>query len=217
MAMIIAFCVPGRLQTLEFTASWDKLKNYLISAGVNHYLYQRYSADIYDCRNALVSRNLQIPWGMMPCFGGKPYDYMMWIDSDIGFEPSDVMRLVRSGKDIISGVCPMGPTMRCPAGEYGVDANGWPTHKYLNIKAMEGMDEPMEVEWCGFGFLAIKKGVFESMEYPWFRSTPWKHMGRDSNPGEDIGFILRAGEKGWKTWIHPGVKLTHSKDVVLQA
>ena len=215
--MTIAFCTPGSRFASEFMASWDDLKNYLIPAEINHYLYQRTGSDIYDVRNTIVSRNVQIPWEMMPCFKGVPYDYMMWIDSDIGFEPSDVMRLVESGKDLITGVCPMGPTMRCPAGEYGADANGWPTYKYLNIKAMQDMDEPFEIEWCGFGFLAIKKGVFESMEYPWFRSTFWKHMGRDSNPGEDIGFVLRAGLKGWKVWMHPGVKLTHSKDIVLQA
>ena len=215
--MTIAFCVPGRQQSMEFTASWDRLKNYLIPAKIDHYLYQQYSSDIYHCRNDLVARKLQVPWEIMPCFGGKPYDYMMWIDGDIGFEVDDVMKLVKSGKDIISGVCPMGPTLRAPAGEYGLDEIGWPSHKYINIKALEGMTEPFEVQWCGFGFLAIKKGVFESMDYPWFRTTLWKHEGRDSNPTEDIGFTLRAGEKGWKVWLHPAVRLTHNKEICLQA
>ncbi len=217
--MTIAFCVPGRHQAMEWTASWDKLKNYLIPAKIDHYLWMFYSSDIYECRNKLVSRGLQIPWDMMPCFGGKAYDYMMWIDGDIGFEPSDVMRLVESGKYIISGVCPMGPTHRCPCGSYGIDEHGIPAPMYLNIKALDTLDQdtPIEIEWCGFGFLAIKKGVFEAMEYPWFRTTLWKHEGRDSNPTEDIGFTLRAGLKGFKVWVHPGVRLTHSKEICLQA
>jgi len=217
--MIIAFCVPGRFQSMEFTQSWDKMKNYLFRHDIEHYLYQWYDSNVYGCRNSLVSRDLQVPWEMMPCFKGKPYDYMMWIDGDIGFTPDDVMKLVESGKDIISGVCPMGPTRRCPCGEYGFDENGQAIHKYIRIDALDELDqsEPIRIQWAGFGFIAVKKGVFEAMDYPWFRTVLWKHGGRDSNPSEDIGFTLLAGQKGFKVWLHPGVRLTHNKELCLRA
>ena len=219
--MIIAFCIPGRQQSMEWTQSWDKMKNYMFRHDIDHYLYQKYSADIYEVRNTLVSRELQVPWEMMPCFGGVPYDYMMWIDGDIGFKPEDVMKLVNSGKDIISGVCPMGPTNRCPVGEYGFNENGQATYRFINIPSLDELDqsEPIQngIQYAGFGFIAIRKGVFEAMEYPWFRTTLRKHGGRDSNPSEDIGFCLRAGDRGFKVWLHPGMRLTHNKELCLKA
>lgn len=215
--MIIAFCVPGRTQSMEFTSSWDAMKNYMFREKIDHYLWQKYSSDIYEVRNTLVSRDLQIPWEMMPCFGGKPYDYMMWIDGDIGFQPEDVMNLVNSGKDIISGACPMGPTNRCPVGKFGVNENGQVVYQFIHIPALDDEEELIEVEFAGFGFIAVKKGVFEGMPYPWFRTTLRKCGGRDSNPSEDLGFTLRAGEKGFKVWLHPKVKLTHNKEICLRA
>ena len=217
--MIIAFCVPGRTQSVEFTTGWTETVIYCLNNQIKFYLYTMTGSDIYHVRNDLVSLEAKIPWDMMPCFGGAPYDYMMWIDGDIGFKPYDVMKLINSGKDIISGVCPMGPTRRCPCGDLGYDENGQPTLGYIDIAALDKLENEdlIEIEYAGFGFIAVKKGVFESMDFPWFRSTPWKHAGHDINPSEDIGWCFRAREKGWKIWLHPGVRCTHNKELCLRA
>ena len=217
--MIIAFCVPGRYQSMEWTRSWTDMLIYCIEHDINFYLYQWYTSDIYLCRNELITRELQIPWEMMPCFGGKPYDYMMWIDGDIGFKPDDVMKLVNSGKEIISGVCPMGPTPRCPAGRYAENEHGMVIPGFININSLDELepDTIFEVDWSGFGFIAVKKGVFESMEYPWFRTTLRKKDRREINPSEDVGWCLRAVEQGYKIWLHSGVRVTHNKELCLRA
>lgn len=217
--MKLAFCIPGKQQSMEWTKSWDMLKNYMFRNDIEHYLYQWYDSNIYGCRNSLVSRDAEIPWDMMPCFLGAPYDYMVWIDSDMGFEPDDVMRLVESGKDIISAVCPMGPTNRCPAGSYGLDDNGVPVCRYLNIKVLDTVpkDELIEVQYAGFGFIVVKYGVFEAMDYPWFRSITWTYERRKSDPSEDLGFCLRAGMKGFKVFLHPWVRVSHTKEMCLTA
>ena len=217
--MKIAFCVPGRTQHSDWTRSWDEMKNHMFRNNIDHYLWQWYDSNIYGCRNSLVSRDLAIPREMMPCFGGEPYDYMMWIDGDIGFRPEDVMRLVESGKDIISGVCPMGPTQRCPAVSYGPDENGQPMCRYVNIKALDSAepDELIEVDCVGFGFVAVKKGVFEAMPFPWFRTMTYTYERRVSDPSEDFGFCLRAGKLGFKVLLHPWVRLTHTREVMMRS
>lgn len=217
--MIIAFCTPGKHYSMEYDKSWTDMMIYCFRNDIQFEKYRWQDSNIYGCRNSLVSRDIQIPWEMMPCFGGHPYDYMMWIDGDIGFQPEDVMKLIKTGKDIISGVCPMGPTKRCPCGSYGFDENGLPVVRYIDINSLDSVeqDELIEIEYAGFGFIAIKKGVFEAIEYPWFRTTLRKHHGRDSNPSEDIGFVLRAGDKGFQAYLHPGVRLTHNKELCLRA
>jgi len=215
----IAFCIPGKAQSMEFTESWTNLVVYMVKRNIDFYLHQYYSADIYDCRNNLVTEEAHIPWEMMPVFLGKPYDYMMWIDSDIGFKPEDVMKLVNTGQDVISGVCPMGPTMRCPAGRFGYDEYGQPSLDYISIAELDNVDQDtlIPVEFAGYGFIAVKQGVFEAMEYPWFRTTIRKHAGREVNPSEDLGWCIRAREKGFKVWLYPGVRLTHNKELCLRA
>ena len=219
--MIIAFCVPGEHQSWEFTKSWTRVVHHMGKHGITMKLFQERGGDIYHIRNTLVSRDLPIPWEMMPVFGGEPYDYMMWIDSDMGgFDFSHIQRLIDADKDIITGITPIGRTGRSAIGEYGYDEYGQPAVNFYNLLLMdEQLDPnvPVEVGFCGYAFLLIRKGVFEAMEYPWFRYTPKNHEGRLSGPGEDIGFCIRAREAGFKVWMHPGVKVTHNKEFCLNA
>jgi hypothetical protein len=36
------------------------------------------------------------------------------------------------------------------------------------VESMGKRNKPFTVDYTGFGWLLIKKGVFEDMEYPWF-------------------------------------------------
>jgi len=208
-------------QSHEFTKSWTRVVHHMAKNGITLNLYQETGGDIYHIRNNLVSRDLPIPWDMMPVFGGEPYDLMMWIDSDIGsFDFSHIQRLIDADKDIITGVVPLGPTGRSAIGQYGYDEFGQPSVQYYSIPVMDkefDPDTPVEVEFCGYAFMLVRKGVFEGMEYPWFRYTPHEHACKKSNVGEDIGWCLRAREAGFKLWMHPGVKVSHNKEICLNA
>jgi len=214
--VIIAFCIPGRQQSHEFTKSWTQVVHHMAKNSITLNLYQEAGGDIYHIRNNLVSRDLPIPWDMMPIFGGEPYDYIMWIDSDVGeFDFSHIQRLIDADKDIITGVVPLGLTGRSAIGQYGYDEFGQPMVQYYNIPVMDkelDHDTPVEIEFCGYAFLLVRKGVFEAMEYPWFRYTPHEYACKQSGPGEDIGWCLRAREAGFKVWMHPGVRVSHNKE-----
>lgn len=62
-----------------------------------------------------------------------------------------------------------------------------------------------EILWCGLGCTLIKRGIFEKLEKPWFRSdkslrlNDWQWI---DNPakygGHDIWFCTKAREEGFK-------------------
>ena len=213
--MTIAFCLPGRAQDMEFTKAFADTMYYMGKHGIEAKIWQGAGGDIYDIRNKIVSRDLPIPWDMMPVFGGDPYDYMMWIDSDVGeFDYSHIQRLIDADKDIISGIVPLGATGRSAVGQYGYDEFGQPSVQYYNVIVMDQQLEPkvpVEIDFCGYAFLLVRKGVFEAMDYHWFRYSPQEHGGKQSGATEDIGWCARARKAGFKIWMLPGVKVSHTK------
>jgi hypothetical protein len=140
------------------------------------------------------------------CDGLFTYDKIMWIDSDIDWEPIDFFKLYNSDKDIISG-CYLMEDRHIPI--YNQPRGGMmPEQMLLEMK------NPFEVAGCGFGFLCVKSGVFEKMPRPWFgpESVP------DGNGnevfylvGEDLSWCTKAIKCGFKIWVDPLVRVTHQK------
>jgi hypothetical protein len=80
-------------------------------------------------------------------------------------------------------------------------------------------DEPIEVGGVGFGFVAMKSGVFESIPRPWFLigKVLWKE-GEDLrvNLGEDYSWCERAKAAGYTIWVDPNIKVKHHKETVYE-
>jgi hypothetical protein len=77
-------------------------------------------------------------------------------------------------------------------------------------------DEPVEVGGVGFGFVAMKQGVFENIPRPWFniKKVTWPEHGFPTNVGEDYSWCYNAMSAGYKIWIDPLVKVNHHKETV---
>ena len=140
------------------------------------------------------------------CDGQFTYDKIMWIDSDIDWEPADFFKLYNSDKDIISG-CYLMEDRHIPI--YNQPRGGMMPEQMLLEKKT-----PFEIAGCGFGFLCVKAGVFEKMPRPWFgpESVP------DGNGnevfylvGEDLSWCTKAIKCGFKIWVDPLVRVTHQK------
>jgi hypothetical protein len=94
------------------------------------------------------------------------------------------------------------------------DENGNPrkidkTHFYLDI-------DPVEVGGVGFGFVAMKQGVFENIPRPWFqiRQVQWPELPFTVNMGEDYSWCENARLSGYRIWVDPAVKVKHHKETV---
>jgi hypothetical protein len=87
-----------------------------------------------------------------------------------------------------------------------------PEQMLLEIK------EPFKVAGAGFGFIAVKSGVFENMKRPWFGpvAIPNTDENKENDPefiliGEDLSWCTKAINAGFDIWVDPLVRVTHQK------
>jgi hypothetical protein len=145
-----------------------------------------------------------------PCSGEFTYDKIIWIDSDIEWEPSDFFNLYKSEKDIVSG-CYLMENRHVPI--YNQPRGGMMPEKML-LKNKK----PFKVAGAGFGFIAVKYGVFEKMSRPWFGpvAIPNTDENKDVNPdfvliGEDLSWCTKAISCGFDIWVDPTIRVVHQK------
>ena len=75
--------------------------------------------------------------------------------------------------------------------------------KFLTPEDVSSRKEIFKVSYTGFGWLLVKKGVFESLDYPWVQPTWFDEDGIREMTTTDCGFMHRAAEKGHHTYIDP--------------
>jgi len=85
------------------------------------------------------------------------------------------------------------------------------------VESITKKRKPFTVDYTGFGWTLIKKGVFERLEYPWFAP---KMQVFDSGKvqdmcGEDVSFCLDAKKEGMVTWCDPRIRVGHEKTRVI--
>jgi len=152
----------------------------------------------------------------------RKYDKLLFIDSDIEFEPPQVATLMNMDVDIAVGCYPMK--------QLGAPYAAWVDRRLLKLEDIESKTEPFPVDHAGTGFMMIKRGVLEKMveAHPeweheeghtgqcWaFFQDPLEYLPDDKdNPirvhmPEDYFFCRRAGELGFKVMMHPKARVKH--------
>lgn len=65
------------------------------------------------------------------------------------------------------------------------------------VESISKRRKPFTVDYTGFGWVLIKKGVFENLEYPWFapKMQVFESGAVQDMCGEDVSFCLDAKEK----------------------
>jgi hypothetical protein len=81
------------------------------------------------------------------------------------------------------------------------------------IETMMNRKKPFNCDYVGGGWLMVQKGVFESMDYPWWPPLlqSFENGAIVDFCGEDVGFCLKAKEKGFKIWVDPRIRVGHEK------
>lgn len=169
------------------------------------------SSDIYIARNACLFDNHVHGNKLQPLpFNGEPYDWVFWIDSDVRWEPKDIEKLISTDKDVVSGMVPINPTNMTNVGWFQEDGLARAHGDFFRTPGLA------QVDFCGFAFVAMRKGVLERIGYPWFKATFKKDpLGRVIPNSEDIGLCRRLGDAGITIWVDPTVIIPHRKSVVM--
>jgi hypothetical protein len=215
--MKIVFCLPGNGFSGRFLDGWSELVAYCLTQGIQILISRKESCNIYYVRNMCLGADTLRGKNQKPFDNKIDYDYLMWIDSDMVFAPAQFQRLLNHQKDIVAGIYSMADGKEFATvpewDEEYFKANG--CFKFLNKAEIEGKNELFKVSYTGMGFMLVKKGVFEAMEYPWFKPLEKQIGDMVDFTMEDVSFCLRAKESGFDIWVDPAIIVGHEKKIVI--
>lgn len=153
---------------------------------------------IYDARNSIAKKAIK-----------DGFDQVLWLDSDMIFEPDLLIRLqahLDAGAEFVTGIYfarkkPIQPviyeSVSVTNEDGGYSAEITPYRQYPQ-------DSVFEIEGCGFGCVMLKTSVIERVQatygLPFFPG-----MGL----GEDLAFCYRARELGIKIICDSSIKAKH--------
>jgi hypothetical protein len=150
----------------------------------------------------------------------------MWIDSDIVFKTEDLLELLNMNKDVASGWYLQSnggmPTNKTTVVEKMDDQELYEkgSNRYETIEDMMRRSEPFKVDYCGFGWILIKKGVYEKIPYPWFVPRVVQLKKPDGTiledvESEDISMCQDFKKYGFDIWANPKVRVGHQKMIII--
>lgn len=152
---------------------------------------------VYDARNQLMEYALEA--------GG--YDYILWLDSDMTFEPDLLERMMEAigDKQIITGLCfgRRPPFKPCIFKELRVEQDGLQITPYIENYFDYPRDQVFEVEACGFACVLMRMDILEAMS---FYGVPFFPI---AGLGEDIAFCYRAKKLDIRIWCDSRLKIGH--------
>lgn len=210
----IVFATPGHSLKADYVKSLIETVKWLDSKGLTYHFVSHYSSFVPGARENTATDTFGADWETREFGAGKfTYSRIFWIDSDVSWKIDAFEMLLASDKDIISGMVGVDRTGRI--GAMKLNEAGNPTSLNAINYMMEA--DPFEVDGVGFAFLAVRQGVFENMQRPWFKI---RHVSIETtdfpvNLGEDYSWCMGAKEAGFKIWLHPLSRVEHHKEFVL--
>ena len=216
----IVFCIPGNRFTDNFLKSWTNLFAWCINNNINPLLSNSYDSNVYYVRNMCLGADLKRGKNQKPWNNEVNYDYIMWIDSDMVFSPKNFEDLLKMDKDIASGIYKMSNQIH-----YATVENWDKTHfeehgsfEFLTDDIISKKEKTIfPIEYTGFGWVLIKKGVVENMEYPWFRPEwdSFKNGEILEFCSEDVGFCQNIIKKGYQIYVNTEIIIGHEKSLII--
>jgi hypothetical protein len=228
--MKVIFCLPGNYYSGTFVSCWTSLLEQCRQRGIEIILQQSYSSLVHYARNNCLEGNVLLGVDQKPFQGVKDYDYIMWIDSDIVFTPNDFFSLLSLNKDVSSGLYRMkdgtcfATKEKTIPDNYSIQNIGYieetdQKFSFLTDETLAGRKDIFKVDYTGMGWMLIKKGVVESLRYPWFYSTVKNYqIGTRFIAdfiSEDVQFCENVRRVGYDIWINPNIIVGHEKTRII--
>lgn len=219
--MRVIVCLPGNNFSSKFLMSlWD-LQDGARRNGIELIPSPAKSCNIYMVRSMCLGADVNRGTKQKP-FNSMSYDYVLWIDSDMVFTHKHLAQLLSYKQDIIAAYYSWEGGQGLTCGNWNIEEvkKGLPLHHHTeqSLKASPCKNGLVEVDYTGFGFLLVKHGVFESLDYPWFKpefTTFQKGEITISDFSfEDVGWCLNIKKKGYHIYVDPTLKAGHEKSKV---
>ena len=128
----------------------------------------------------------------------KGFTDVLWLDSDMIFQPSLVEDLSFCGKSFVTGIA---HSRRAPFGSCLFKKTEGAVERFT---LKEYPKEPFKVAACGFACVLMKTEILKrTFAINGNAFTP------TANTGEDVAFCKRARAAGFEIWAEPMVRLGH--------
>jgi hypothetical protein len=211
--MIIIFCLPGSNFSNHFLKSWTETVTAMPSMGITPIVSMAQDSVVYYARNKCLGGDVlkgrhQIPWQ-----GQIKYDYQMWIDSDMVWSPDHIKQLISHNLPIVAGSYPLqgGKKLACVPVMDDLYYARHGTYQFAD-PSRTGL---VKVDYTGFGFILIKHGVVEELEYPWFRPI-YSEIGGTAYDfcSEDVGICMQMRRAGYDIHVDYDCRIGHQKTII---
>ena len=222
----IVFCLPGRGVSYTYLKNFVQLCFDIVQNGMSIQISQDYSSMVNFARCKCLGANVlrgpnQIPWD-----GKLEYDYQIWIDSDIVFNTQQFWQLLdladngEEEKEIVAGWYATEDGQTTSVAHWLEEDDFRKNGGVMNHETVESISKrkkPFTVDYTGFGWVAIKNGVFEKLPYPWFapKMQVFESGAVQDMCGEDVSFCLDALEEGYEIWCDPRIRVGHEKTRII--
>ena len=210
----VLIATPGKMLHAEYVSSLVDTIRWLESEGLTYKFLNKQGSLVSATRESTALDSYVPNWETREVGGGAyTYGKIFWIDSDVEWDVEAFKKIYESEQEIVGGLYQTAPDGRVAAAFF--DGVGQPT--VVREQDFMMLDEGLhEVYGLGFGFIAMKSGVFEACDRPWFlmERIRWAHLDFDLNIGEDYSFCINARRNGFKTYVDSTVKVMHHKETV---
>ena len=153
--MTVVFNLFENSYSSDFLKSWVTLITYLNQTGVKYFISQNSSCNAFYAKQMCLGGNVLSGPKQKPYQGSIKYDLLVFLSNQITFTPTQFIKLYNKSSDykFLSG---------------RVDGR---------YKIKEEVDDFIKADYLDFDFVFIRKGVFEQLEYPWFKP----HVSKNDN------------------------------------
>lgn len=224
--MRIIVCIPGNNFSGNFLKAWTEFIQIANQKNVEIVLSNHYSPVVHFARAQCLGADVMRGINQKPFDGKIPYDYLLWIDSDIVFQYEDLEKLLQSPHDVTCGLYRMinmshFPVVKKWDEKFFVD-NGY--FEFYSVKELVAHKEAkaeryLDVDYAGMGFMLIKSGVVEKIPYPWFYKDAYTFE-KDGvlvsdMTSEDVAFCKNLKSAGVGIYVDSEVVVGHEKKLII--
>jgi len=188
------------------------------SRGHQIMISQQYSSVVHFARAKCLGGDVMKGPDQKPFQGGVDYDVMMWIDSDIVFKPEDFFNLLESPHDVTAGLYMMEDlqhfaTVKEWNEDFFVKTGTFKFMRPEDLVRVDGVDSSpyVPVAYTGMGWMMIRKGVVESIKYPWFYSDLQTVGPLVDMNSEDVSFCRALQAAGHTIHVDTKCRVGHQK------
>ncbi len=249
--LTVVFCLPGNKFSNHFLQSWSELLCYCITHNIRPIISCKQSCNIYMVRSMCLGADVMRGTKQKPFDGKLDYDFIMWIDSDQVFGVQQFCNLLRHNKDVVSGMYLMkggnqfavvenwdddffikngyfefldkeklGKWMKenhCGEPKLMSQNNGNPIYDYRECEF-----PLIKASYTGMGWMLIKKGVVEKLDYPWFESETFRYKkvvdGKEIEIAdfcmEDVAFCKKLERLNIPIYVDVKAIVGHEKSII---